>query len=114
MSYKKTSLSKSEDTFFVTELIKTLVLNPSSTHNEKLQHNIIKNIDRKIALINKKINTIYILFSQKNEEEAIFLIDKINFDINSINIYLTNLTNYDLNLAIDEKINTQEVFNIHK
>ncbi|NQY24741.1 MAG: HAMP domain-containing histidine kinase [Campylobacteraceae bacterium] len=112
LSYKKTSLIKSEDSFFITELIKKLALNTRATHNEKLQHNIIKNIDRKIVLINQKINTIYILFSQKNKDEAILLIDKINFDINSINIYLTNLTNYDLNLAIDEKIQTQEVFNI--
>ncbi|NQY54832.1 MAG: HAMP domain-containing histidine kinase [Campylobacteraceae bacterium] len=39
------------------------------------------------------------------------LINKLYYDINSINIYLTNLTAYDLNLAIQEKLNTQKVFN---
>jgi C4-dicarboxylate-specific signal transduction histidine kinase len=36
---------------------------------------------------------------------------KVNLEVNAISIYLTSLINYDLSLAINEKRNTQKIFN---
>jgi len=111
LSYKSVSLEAQEHSSFITDLVKKLFLNPKTNNDGKLQKNIVKNIDKKIALINKKIRKIYLLYSLKEEKKASVLINKINYDINSVNIYLTNLSNYDLNLAVVEKQNTHEVFN---
>ena len=110
-SYKNTNIHSDYKAYFITKIMKDLLLPSTMPEDKRLQTSIIQNIDKKIILINKKVNHIYILFKQKKEKKAIKLINKLYYDINSININLTNLTAYDLNLAIQEKLNTQKVFN---
>ena len=75
-----------------------------------LQNNIIKNIHRKKEKLHRQINTIVKLLQRGKFEQASSLISDIYFEINSINIYITNLTNYDLDMTITEKAETQKVF----
>ncbi len=58
---------------------------------------------KKIEELHRAVNKIVNLLERKRFTEAFVLIDKIYFEINSINIYITNLSNYDLNMAITEK-----------
>ncbi|NQY21590.1 MAG: HAMP domain-containing histidine kinase, partial [Campylobacteraceae bacterium] len=110
-SYKNTNIHSDYKAYFITKIMKDLLLPQTMPEDKRLKTSIIRNIDKKIILINRKVNHIYILFKEKKEKKAIQLINKLYYDINSINIYITNLTDYDLNLAIKEKLNTQKVFN---
>ena len=110
--YQDSTIHKKYQPSFITTLIKQFFdVNPSS-ENKLLLDNIIDNINKKQSLINKDINAIVRYLQHKNFSSAYLLIDELYIKINSINIYLTNLTNYDLNMAITEKLDTQKTFNI--
>ncbi len=70
---------------------------------ELSKDNLSKDIDTKIALINKYLDD----FKKSKSLENINL---VNQEINSISIFITTLIKYDLSLAISEKIKTQKVF----
>ncbi len=109
-NYIDSTLNSQYERSFVTKLINNFFTNNYDTNNTILQANIIRNINIKIKKLHKTINKIVNLLESNQYYEAKRLIDNIYFEINSINIYLTNLTNYDLNLAITEKRETQKVF----
>ncbi len=90
---------------FITTFIKKFLINEEKYHENKvLKKNIIKNIDKKLLKIkNRLINF--------NSGEKHSYYTELNFSINAISIYITSLINYDLSLAINEKRNTQKVFN---
>ena len=90
---------------FITKFIKEFLINEEKYYeNEILKENIIKNIDKKLFSIKNSLNSINIKDSLKYYAE-------LNLNINAISIYLTSLINYDLSLAINEKRNTQKIFN---
>lgn len=109
-NYKDRTLYSKYERSFVTKLINDVFSINYDTYNTVLQENIIRNINKKITNLHRSINRIVKLLKRKKVKEASILIDNIYFEINSVNIYLTNLTNYDLNLAITEKRETQKVF----
>lgn len=111
-SYKEVTLGKEFEKSYVTKLINALFYKKYSTNNSILEKNIIPIIDKKISEIHNTINNIVRLLERDNFDEALVLVNAIYFEINSINIYLTNLTNYDLNLAITEKNDTQKVYSL--
>ena len=71
---------------------------------EQIKDSIIKNIDKKKELIKNEINKINL-----TNQDDYFV--NLNLEINAISIYLTSLINYDLSLAINEKRNTDRIFN---
>lgn len=72
--------------------------------NQVLKSSIIENINNKMLLIKKQISKL-----EENNESLYFT--NLNFEINAISIYLTSLVNYDLSLAINEKRDTDNIFN---
>ena len=97
---------------YITSVITTMY--PLSNIKEKkiLQVSIINNIEKKMLIIDNLMINILKFLDKKNKFNAFLLVNKLYFEINSINIYLTSLINYDLNLAINEKRKTEKVFNI--
>ena len=90
---------------FITTFIKKFLINEEKYHENKvLKKTIINNIDKKLLEIKDK------LIRFKEEEKHTYYTE-LNFSINAISIYITSLINYDLSLAINEKRNTQKVFN---
>ncbi len=109
-NYKKNSLDSNYEKSFITKMLNDFFAINNYTNNDVLQKNIIVNINKKIKELHRKINRIVFLLERDRFDEAVPLIERIYFEINSVNIYITNLTNYDLNMAIEEKRETQKVF----
>lgn len=111
-SYKENINSKEFQQTFVTKLIKDFFsYNKLDHQNYILQENIINNIDKKINSLNHNLIAISNLLDTNHIEVATSIVNSVYTQINSINIYITNLINYDLSLAIEEKRDTQKVFN---
>ena len=103
-SYKKES-NQNIPSFYITYFIKKFFINQETYYENKiLKQSIIKNVDKKVITIKSHLNSI-----MGNNQKDRFA--KINLEVNAISIYLTSLINYDLSLAINEKRNTQKVFN---
>ena len=109
--YLEITFSKEYKTSWVTELIKEFFIIGDQNKNKILQNSIISNIIDTKANIDKLVNKIIIELLNENYDEASSLIEYVNIEINTISIYITNLTNYDLKMAIIEKKDTQNVFN---
>ncbi len=104
--YKHETNNTNTPLIYLTQFIKKF-LQPNISHkkDQVLKINVINNIDKKIVLI----NTILSQIKENNNKDDF---TKLYLEINAINIYITSLINYDLSLAIKEKIETQQVFNI--
>ena len=90
---------------FLTSFIKDSIIKEENYYeNKPLKDSIIKNIDKKKELIKNEINKINL-----TNQDDYFV--NLNLEINAISIYLTSLINYDLSLAINEKRNTDRIFN---
>lgn len=110
--YQDSTINKYYKPSVISKFIKKFFELHSTQENKLLLDSLIKNINRKRNQINKDINTILRDLKNNNFTEASMLIDNLYSEVNSINIYMTNLTNYDLNMAISEKRDTQKTFNI--
>ncbi len=111
IKYLEITFSKEYEASLVTKVIKKFFIIGDQDTNKILQNSIISNINDKNIKIEALVDKIILEFSNKNYKKASMLINDINFEINTISIYITNLTNYDLNMAISEKRDTQKVFN---
>ena len=97
--------SQFENKELLTTFIKTFIIKEENYYeNNTLKNSIIQNINKKREVIKNEINHITLI---KSDDYFI----NLNLEINSISIYLTSLINYDLNLAINEKRNTDKIFN---
>ncbi|MDC0933060.1 HAMP domain-containing sensor histidine kinase [Arcobacteraceae bacterium] len=104
--YKKITNDKSVPFIYVGGIIKKFfTANIMDKKDQILKVNIIENIDKKIIIIDTILANIK--HSHNNENFS-----KLYLEINAVNIYITSLINYDLSLAINEKRDTQNVFNI--
>ena len=91
---------------FLTTFIKDFIIKEENYYeNKELKNSIMMNINKKKELIKNEITRISLI-----KEDDYFI--NLNLEINAISIYLTSLINYDLNLAINEKRNTDKIFNI--
>ena len=89
----------------LTNFIKTFIIKEENYYeNKALKNSIMENINKKKELIKNEISTINLI---KNDD----YFANLNLEINAISIYLTSLINYDLSLAINEKRNTDKIFN---
>jgi two-component system, NtrC family, C4-dicarboxylate transport sensor histidine kinase DctB len=94
-----------EDKNFLTSFIENFIINEENyNENENLKNSIMQNIDKKRVSIKEEINNIKVI-----NEESYFI--SVELEINAVSIYLTSLINYDLSIAINEKRNTDKVFN---
>jgi len=109
--YLEITFSEKYETSWATKIIKKFFIIGNQDKNKILQNSIISNINDKNVKIEELVNEIILELSNENYEEVSVLIDNVNFEINTISIYITNLTNYDLNMAISERRDTQKVFN---
>ena len=97
--------SQFENKELLTTFIKTFIIKEENYYeNNTLKNSIIQNINKKREVIKNELNNITLI---KSDDYFI----NLNLEINSISIYLTSLINYDLNLAINEKRNTDKIFN---
>lgn len=111
--YKYNLFNNFYETSLVSELIHEFFFIESKDDQNDIiiRRNIIENIDKKINSIDKKIERITDLLKEKKNIIAFNEIKQMYFEINSVRIYISNLTKYDLGKAIDEKRDTQKVFN---
>lgn len=104
--YKKITQDKTEPFIYVSGIIKKIFsLETNYSQDRTLKTNIMNNIDKKMTLINTILANIK--HSQTTQNFT-----KLYLEINAINVYITSLINYDLSLAVNEKRDTQNVFNI--
>ena len=97
---------KIENKELLTTFIKLFIIKEENYYeNSILKESILENINKKMQIIKTKLNEI-------NEEKSLDYFSNLNSQINAISIYLTSLINYDLSLAINEKRNTDKIFNI--
>ncbi|MDD2894620.1 MAG: HAMP domain-containing sensor histidine kinase [Aliarcobacter sp.] len=90
---------------FLTTFIENFIINEEDyNENKDLKNSIMQNINKKRESIKKEIDNIKLV-----NTDTYFI--GVNFEINAISIYLTSLINYDLSLAINEKRNTDKIFN---
>lgn len=102
--YKENQKNK-KTKLFITKYIKDFLINEEQSYkNEILKQNIIQNIDNKLSDIKNAIYDISIKNTNSDYEQ-------LDLNINAISIYLSSLTNYDLSLAVNEKRNTEKIFN---
>lgn len=85
--------------------IKTYFINSNHYKNQYIKELNIENIDNKMVDIFNSIEKL----DKKNSKEYF---TNINFNIDSIFVYLGSLVNYDLNLAINEKRDTDNIFKL--
>ncbi|RXK04527.1 sensor histidine kinase [Halarcobacter ebronensis] len=98
--YKQNRNSEFENNFFL-QIIKKLFIEKNYEYkNEVLLESLMTNIDKKMEHINNYIN--YFDLNSYNE---------VKYETNSIKIYITSLINYDLKVTIDEKRDTNRLFN---
>lgn len=111
--YINNSQSNEFEPTFITKYIKKIFSFKNPAHeNLILQENIIQNINKKIKHLNSHIHAIETYLKMNNLSTKNEHLNHVYSEINSINIYITNLINYDLNVAIDEKRDTEKVFNV--
>ena len=104
--YKKVTKDQTEPFIYISGIIKKIFsINIPYEKDRTLKTNIMNNIDKKMILINTILANIK--HSQTDENFS-----QLYLEINAINVYITSLINYDLSLAINEKRDTQNVFNI--
>ena len=97
---------KVENKELLTTFIKLFIIKEENYYeNNTLKSSILKNIDKKMQIIKELITKINL---EKNDE----FYSNLDLEINALSIYLTSLINYDLSLAINEKRNTDKIFNI--
>ena len=108
--YLEITFSEEYEASWVTKIIKKFFIIGNQDKNKILQNSIISNINDKNVNIEELVNEIIIELSNKDYKRVALLIDQVNIEIYTISIYITNLTNYDLNMAISERRNTQKVF----
>lgn len=111
-NYKVATLETTYEKSFITNLLNKFFDVYDNENERILQKNLIFNINEKINELHREINTIVELLQREKLTDAILFIDRLYFEINSVNVYITNLTNHDLNLAITEKRETQQIFNL--
>ncbi|RBQ30373.1 histidine kinase [Arcobacter sp. FW59] len=91
---------------FIMSFIKQHFTKPNSYYkNEVLKKSIIENIDKRMLKIFEYLSTL----DEKNNKD---FFTNINFEINSISVYIGSLVNYDLTLTINEKRDTDNIFSI--
>lgn len=102
--YKKEIAVENKE--FLTTFIEDFIIKEENyNENGDLKSSIIQNIDKKISTIKEELNNM-----KEINEYSYF--SNVELEINAISIYLTSLVNYDLSIAINEKRNTDKIFNI--
>ncbi|PPK60273.1 histidine kinase/DNA gyrase B/HSP90-like ATPase [Malaciobacter marinus] len=107
--YKKAKDIKQPAIYIGDFIKKFLVTQHQYYKNETLHKSISKNIDKKMININARLHNLEIANHNKNLVKEFA---KLHLEINAINIYITSLINYDLTLALNEKRDTEKVFEV--
>ncbi|XOB63626.1 sensor histidine kinase [Campylobacterota bacterium DY0563] len=108
-NYKENSLSNLERSD-ISILTSKLFCIETDLNSTVLHNNIVLNINKKIEELHRTINHIVKLLENEKFIDANTEIDTIYSKINSVNIYISNLINYDLNQAIVERNRTQKIY----
>ncbi|WP_320033754.1 HAMP domain-containing sensor histidine kinase [Halarcobacter sp.] len=109
LNYKENSLSNLERSD-ISILTSKLFCIETDLNSTVLHNNIVLNINKKIEELHRTINLIVKLLENEKFIDANTEIDTIYSKINSVNIYISNLINYDLNQAIVERNRTQKIY----
>ena len=104
--------SKKYTVSYLSSIVSKIYPIRSIRESDILQKRTISNIEKKIKTINKLMDKILASLKNNKKYGANTQVDNLYIEINSINTYLTSLINYDLKLAINEKNNTDEIFDI--
>ncbi len=109
--FKKSLIPSPKPFFYFTYFAKKYLFDGENKEEFKiLQNSMIKSIEQKMRDIDKDINKILMLEKSKRKKESELLLKKLYLNIGLINIYFTNLINFDLKKAAAEKRKTEKVF----
>jgi len=109
-TYLEMTDSKKYQTSWINKIIKKIFILGKQEHNIILQQRLITNIQKRKKTINIFLNTI---FNSHNYIENLPLyIEEVNYEIDSLSIYITSLINYDLSMTIQEKRDSDKIFDI--
>lgn len=107
--YKRSNEVK-QPAIYIGDIIKKFLVTQQQYYkNETLHKSISENIDKKMLNINARLHNLEIANHNKNLSKEFA---KLHLEINAINIYITSLINYDLTLALNEKRDTEQVFEV--
>ncbi|PHS39867.1 MAG: histidine kinase [Sulfurovum sp.] len=109
-NYNKIISSEEYQISWLNAMIKKIFIMNGEKPNIILQQSIIKNIEKKQKRITRLLNEIFNPYTQV--KDLSFYMEEMNYEINSLSIYITSLTNYDLNMAIQEKRDTNKIFDL--
>lgn len=108
--YKRSNFTIKQPTIYLGNIIKKFLVTQQQFYkNETLHKSISENIDKKMININAKLHNLEIANHNNNLTQEFA---KLHLEINAINIYITSLINYDLTLALNEKRDTERVFDV--
>ena len=91
-------------------MIKKFFIIEEQTPNILLQQSIIHNIKAKKKKIQSLLNQIFNPYIHTDNHAS--LIEEVNYEIDALSIYITSLTNYDLSMTIQEKRDTDKIFDM--
>lgn len=110
--YKETTQTIEYKKSFITKFIGGFVeKTDEGAKVREFQKRIDKNIDKKLEIINLKLEAI-LDENMGDKKQLSLLLSNIHQDINSVSIYITTLINKNLKLAIEDKTFTDKVFSI--
>ncbi len=110
-NYNNSLTNNPKPFFYFSNYAKKYLFNGENRKNFKIiQNNIIENINKQTTYINNKIYKILLLAKAKKDKKAKKLLKQLYLNIGLINIYFTNLINFDLRKAALEKRQTEKIF----
>jgi len=109
--YREIINSKKYQLSFINKFIMKFFTIGAQKPNYILKKSIMNNIDKRNKQINKLLAQIFTIQDDIPGEFS-FLIDALNYEVHSISIYITSLSNYDLSVAIEEKQDTDHIYKI--
>lgn len=109
--YREIINSEKYQLSFINKFIKEIFTIGSEKPNHILKKSFIDNIDKRNRQINKLLDQIFTTQGDIPEEFS-FLLSSLNYEVHSISIYITSLSNYDLSVAIEEKQDTDHIYEI--
>jgi signal transduction histidine kinase len=96
--------------YFASRWLNFFLMDHNLPEKTIFQRGIVEKINIKMSNIDSQLNTILEHLRKSRTEEALYLIDSLSLETNSLNIYLSSLINSHLKQSINEKETNDRLF----